>query len=296
MSFFKDASLKAESATPIYQQFYDYLRAAILVGQLKMGTRLPSTRALADELGVSRNTVLSAYDQLFAEGYLESVGGKGTFVTHTLPESLLTSQPARRGDQASAKRIHNLSQQAGTLVRTPTMPSSPLPRRPNQAFETGMPALDHFPYELWAKLLSRHANALHPNRLVYQDVAGYRPLREAIADQPTVIFDRSQAEEADLGELDLDLEEADAEPLTGEETLEPVTGEEELEPPSDEAEVLEGDAEEILEEGDAVQVLEEDGDEVEDDDVLEETPEFLRDNPDDDELWFEQGEPKDFDF
>jgi GntR family transcriptional regulator/MocR family aminotransferase len=155
MAFFKDASLKPESATPIYQQLYDYLRAAILVGQLKMGTRLPSTRALADELGVSRNTVLSAYEQLFAEGYLESVGGKGTFVTHTLPESLLISQKPRHDNKAPAKRIHKLSEQAATLLRTPTMPSSPLPRRPNQAFETGMPALDHFPYELWAKLLSR---------------------------------------------------------------------------------------------------------------------------------------------
>lgn len=182
MTFFKYTALKPEAATPIYQQLYDYLRAAILAGQFKMGMRLPSTRALADELGVSRNTVLSAYEQLFAEGYLESVGGKGTFVTHTLPDSLLVSQKPRRGEKLPTKRIHKLSEQAETLLRTPTMPSSPLPRRPNQAFETGMPALDHFPYELWAKLLSRHANGLHPNRLLYQDGAGYRPLREAIAD------------------------------------------------------------------------------------------------------------------
>ena len=115
MTFFKHAPLQADSATPIYQQLYDYIRAAILAGQFQMGTQLPSTRALADELGISRNTILSAYDQLFAEGYLESVGGKGTFVTHTLPESLLTAQKPRKGDPPEAKRLHKLSERASTL-------------------------------------------------------------------------------------------------------------------------------------------------------------------------------------
>lgn len=182
MPFFKDTPLRPASTTPIYQQLYDYLRGAILSGQLKMGTRLPSTRALADELGVSRNTVLSAYEQLFAEGYVESVGGKGTFVTHTLPESLLSPHNHLRAERHPVKRQHTLSQRAATLLGTPTMPGSPIAQRPNLAFTTGTPALDQFPYELWAKLLSRHANGLHPNRLVYQEVAGYRPLREAIAD------------------------------------------------------------------------------------------------------------------
>ena len=162
MPFFDHAPLEAESATPIYQQLYDYVRAAILSGQLQMGTQLPSTRALADELGVSRNTILSAYDQLFAEGYLESVGGKGTFVTHTLPESLLTAQKPKKGDLPEEKRLHKLSERASTLLVTPTMPSSPFTKRPHQAFETGTPALDQFPYELWAKLISRHAQGLHP--------------------------------------------------------------------------------------------------------------------------------------
>ncbi|MBZ0286622.1 MAG: PLP-dependent aminotransferase family protein [Anaerolineae bacterium] len=182
MPFFEHTRLEADSPTPIYQQLYDYVRTAILSGQLQMGTRLPSTRALADELSVSRNTVLSAYDQLFAEGYLESVGGKGTFVTHTLPESLLTAQKPTKGAAEKAKRVHTLSERASTLRVTPTMPSSPFARRPHQAFETGTPALDQFPYERWSKLVARHAQALHPQIMGYQHVAGYRPLREAIAD------------------------------------------------------------------------------------------------------------------
>lgn len=175
MPFFKNTLFVPASNRPIYQQLYDYLRAAILAGQLKSGTRLPSTRALADELGVSRNTVLSAYDQLFAEGYLAAVGGKGTFVTHTLPEALLLPGKARRGMQPPVKRSHALSERAGTLLATPTMPSSPFAQRTNQAFETGIPALNQFPYEIWAKLLSRHAYELHPTRLMYQHVASYGP-------------------------------------------------------------------------------------------------------------------------
>ncbi|MEO8612548.1 MAG: PLP-dependent aminotransferase family protein [Chloroflexota bacterium] len=182
MPFFDHAPLKTDSSTPIYQQLYDYVRAAILSGQLQMGTQLPSTRTLADELGVSRNTILSAYDQLFAEGYLESVGGKGTFVTHTLPESLLRAQKPKKGDSQEAKRVHQLSARGSTLLVTPTMPSSPFMKRPHQAFETGTPALDQFPYELWAKLIARHTQGLHPQVMSYQLTAGYRPLREAIAD------------------------------------------------------------------------------------------------------------------
>lgn len=181
MPFFDAPPLKTDGTTPIYRQLYDYLRGAILSGQLRRGTRLPSTRALADELGVSRNTVLNAYDQLFAEGYLESIGGNGTFVTNTLPDMLLRSAETRRSP-APDKRPHRVSAHVDALQTTPAMPSAPVQRRPGNAFETGTPALDEFPYTLWARLISRHANALHPGIMAYQHVAGYAPLRQAIAD------------------------------------------------------------------------------------------------------------------
>ena len=131
--------------------------------------------------------------------------------------------------------------------------------------------------------------------------------REAIAAQPTEFFEQAP-EPLDLDELDLDLkdelddvgeleegelvEEDEEEPVgeaTPERELEVV---EEAEP--DEAELEE--AEDVLDHEEPIEPEDEEaqGDEAED--VLEETPEFLRDNPDDDELWFEQGKPKDFDF
>lgn len=181
-SFFQQSPLKVSDKTPIYQQLYDYLRAAILSGQIPIGTQMPSTRALASELGVSRNTVLSAYDQLFAEGYLETVGGKGTFVTHTLPESMLRPPHPRRRAATQTSRQHHLSKRVTDLLNAPTMPSEPFARRLNQAFKGGIPALDQFPYDIWGRLVARHAHGLHPQIMIYQDAAGYRPLREAIAE------------------------------------------------------------------------------------------------------------------
>src|SRR5574342_17883 len=91
MSIFNDHSFRPTPDAPLYQALYAHMRAAILSGELKDGMKLPSTRALADELNVSRNTVLNAYRQLLAEGYLDSTEGSGTFVTHVLPEWLLTA-------------------------------------------------------------------------------------------------------------------------------------------------------------------------------------------------------------
>src|ERR671931_1862186 len=93
MTIFKDNSFQPDSKIPLYQALYTHLRAAILSGELKSGMKLPSTRALADELNISRNTVLTAYRQLLAEGYLDSSKGSGTFVAHVLPDLLLTAPP-----------------------------------------------------------------------------------------------------------------------------------------------------------------------------------------------------------
>lgn len=183
MTLLHHPRLKPDSATPLYRQLYEHLRLAILEGQLKKGTKLPSTRAMADELGVSRNTILTAYDQLAAEGYLEQAEGKGTFVTQFLPDAPFTA-PNRM--EQPVQRTHRLSESAAGLLAAPAMPVDAEMRRKNFAFEGGTPALDAFPFELWAKLVSRHAHALHPGVMIYQDPAGYRPLREAIADHVIV--------------------------------------------------------------------------------------------------------------
>jgi len=177
--------------TPLYQQLYTHMRAAILSGELKGGMKLPSTRALADELGVSRNTVLNAYGQLMAEGYLEGVEGSGTFVARVLPDLLLTT-PGRKVPPATQPRgaeSHQpiLSERARLQLAAPQMFASP-PASSELArpFRFGGPALDAFPYELWTRLVVRQARRMPGSAFTYQDPAGYRPLREAIAAHVTV--------------------------------------------------------------------------------------------------------------
>src|SRR5262245_28487396 len=82
-------ALDASSEVPLFQQLYRHIRDGILHGQLRPGTRLPSSRTLAADLNVSRTTVLNAFDQLTAEGYLDGRVGIGMRVATRLPETLL---------------------------------------------------------------------------------------------------------------------------------------------------------------------------------------------------------------
>ncbi len=183
--FDKTAFISAISS-PIYQQVYDHLRVAILAGRLETGMKLPSTRILAAELGISRNTVLNAYDQLMAEGYIESVEGKGTFVTRVLPEQHLMTVPRAKLHKREPERpALRLSQRAKDVLATPVL-SYGEHEHPTYAFRTGLPSMDAFPYELWAKYVAREAHRLHPASLMSQDVLGYPPLREAIANHVTL--------------------------------------------------------------------------------------------------------------
>ena len=85
-------ALDRKSSTPLHRQIYDIYRAAIVNGNLAPLQKIPSSRALAAELRISRIPVLSAYAQLLGEGYLESVGGGGTFVSKSLPDRFPSSQ------------------------------------------------------------------------------------------------------------------------------------------------------------------------------------------------------------
>jgi GntR family transcriptional regulator/MocR family aminotransferase len=85
-SFLPPIALEPGSGVPIYQQLSDWFRHAIADGRLRPGQRVPSTRSLASELRVSRLPVLSAYEQLLAEGYLQSFVGAGTRVASSIPQ------------------------------------------------------------------------------------------------------------------------------------------------------------------------------------------------------------------
>jgi GntR family transcriptional regulator / MocR family aminotransferase len=169
---------------PIYRALYTHLRTAILSGELQGGMKLPSTRALAEELNVSRNTVLNAYRQLLAEGYLESKEGSGTFVAQILPEQLLAASLPPSSPQKIAGSPQATSPQPVFSERAKAQIAVAQPasdgKRPRPFIPEG-PALDAFPYQLWSRLVVRQVRRLPVNMYVYQDSAGYRPLREAIA-------------------------------------------------------------------------------------------------------------------
>lgn len=176
-------ALDAASPLPLYRQLYDGLRAAILEGRLPAGARLPASRALAGQLGVSRNTVVTAFDQLLAEGYLVGRLGSGTYVSGALPEDG-ELRPESRGGQARGCRdpARELSRRGRLLVATPVSVTPLGLQSPDTiSLRPGMPALDAFPFELWAKLAAHRWRRPPPELLGYGDPAGYRPLREAIA-------------------------------------------------------------------------------------------------------------------
>ena len=106
-SSFRAFSIDPSSDEPLHRQLYNELRTAILGGRLPTGCRLPASRELAQVTGLSRNTVLSAYDQLIAEGYIDSRAGSGTYVASTLPDQVLTGpamDPLPPADR-SARRV-----------------------------------------------------------------------------------------------------------------------------------------------------------------------------------------------
>jgi GntR family transcriptional regulator/MocR family aminotransferase len=172
-------TLDPASPAPIYRQIYSGVRAAILQGRLAPGAALPSTRAFAAELGVSRTTVVAAFEQLLAEGYVQGRAGAGTYVAQTLPDDLLRPAADRPARHAAGGDGRGLSRRGALLAATPVAAARDEGRP--VAFRPGLPALDAFPFALWARLVARRYRRPPAELLSYGDPAGYRPLREAIA-------------------------------------------------------------------------------------------------------------------
>jgi GntR family transcriptional regulator/MocR family aminotransferase len=160
---------------------YESLRAAILEGRLALGSRLPTTRELAKDYGLARGTVVTAFENLKAEGYVNATVGSGTYVACVLPESLLVAPRASgsRGSKASppAPPARRLSA-VGRSVR----PLFGYPDGPTRAFRIGQPALDLFPTTLWAQVASRRLRLASAKLLLGCGPMGYEPLREAVAE------------------------------------------------------------------------------------------------------------------
>ena len=185
---------------PAYIQLYEQVRDLILNGRLESGSRLPSTRTLAVEIGVSRTTTISAYELLTSEGYLEGRVGSGAFVADVLPETVLSGlDPGAKSDRRSPP-AGLIDGSAGQDSLTHGL--KPRPR----SFDPGLPEEREFPIAEWQRLIARSHRRLGSDWLFTRYHGGYPQLREAISDHlrsmrglyctPDQVFVTSGAREA----------------------------------------------------------------------------------------------------
>lgn len=175
---------RPEPGEPVYAQLYRRLRDDILSGALRPDSRLPASRHLAQEAGVSRNTVLQAYEQLGAEGYVEGRRGAGTFVAHDLPDQRPAAAPAQTTeDRAPAfPPAPRLSAYARRAQRPWAPQMQPTAAHIRHDFRYGLPDLSDFPQTIWRRLLARHAVDPGNRSAHYAPTEGLPRLRAAIAD------------------------------------------------------------------------------------------------------------------
>ena len=162
----------------LHLRLFRCLRTAIVNGVLRPHSRLPASRDLAQEIHVSRNTVLSAYEQLQAEGYLEARTGRGTWVAERLPESYTTiHMDPKHSHSTRSKKPYKLSCRGSTLVGYAAA-------SPNQwgAFVPGTPDVNEFPHALFNRIMSRLNREPEVEQLIYSNAGGCYELRTALAD------------------------------------------------------------------------------------------------------------------
>ncbi|MBV8371607.1 MAG: PLP-dependent aminotransferase family protein [Candidatus Eremiobacteraeota bacterium] len=155
------------------QQIYVRVRDAIVRGEMRAGFRLPSTRAVAKELTVSRNTVGDVFAQLVAEGYLVARHGSGTYVAPNAIALSARAAPLRGSSWERASSRGKLLAAINTEERA--FGKQPLP------FQPGIPDLEHFPFDTWSRIAARLMRRPRAELVSYGDPAGHRPLREVIA-------------------------------------------------------------------------------------------------------------------
>ena len=175
--------LKLEGAGTASKRLYATLQRAITAGDLRSGARVPSTRTLARDLGVSRKAVSRAFERLSAEGYVETRVGAGTFVCVSLPDGEVAPK-ARPRRVAPEHAPSHLSQHAQRVLAQAPWPP-PGARWPGSLpydFHYGTPAIFDFPHATWARLVAARARRLSLPDVRYGRTLGHRPLRVAIAD------------------------------------------------------------------------------------------------------------------
>lgn len=170
--------IRLDGEGPLHLQLCEGLRRLLVNGQVQQGARLPSTRELSARLGVSRNTVQAAYDELSAQGYLEAQVGSGTRVCMDLPDRFLCAESQADqvlGESTSASHATTPARYIPSLG-----PSAARPRNP-KAFRIATPALDQFPYPLWLRAQADAAQRQPQRLLDFDGSLCFEPLRRELA-------------------------------------------------------------------------------------------------------------------
>ncbi len=168
-------TIERGTGVPIYRQLDASMRRLILDGTLAAGQKLPSTRELAQELGVSRITVKSVYEQLVAEGYALARTGAGTFVADGL--DIEASPKIRRPRHKPKSPAVKISERAKFIMSS----KASMRHGKTEPFRPGVPALDQFPVKVWNKYLLDAATSKDRRDLSYGEVNGSAALRASIA-------------------------------------------------------------------------------------------------------------------
>ena len=175
-TLFGSINLDRDDPNFLHTQLYSLLRELILDGVLQGEQRLPSTRVMAEELAISRTTVLTVYDRLNSEGLVYSKTGSGSFVSSTLKQRQQTLDGLASTRSANAAPAPRLSRAFRAMYQR--LPGRVEISNP-QAFSTAIPAIDLFPMELWSRLVSRYSR--RHDLVRYVPSKGYQPLLDAIA-------------------------------------------------------------------------------------------------------------------
>lgn len=177
-SFLLPIALDRSKKYPVYRQLYDWFQRAIARGQLRPGQRVPSTRAVAAELRISRIPVQNAFEQLQAEGYLQTFVGAGTCVASSIPQERFETSKRRSKRPTQRKGTRRISLAASAGRSHAPQPWLNL----SGAFRMHLPALDHFPVDIWSRLVGRNVRKATKATMAYGDPMGFAPFREAIVE------------------------------------------------------------------------------------------------------------------
>jgi GntR family transcriptional regulator/MocR family aminotransferase len=173
-----ELAIDRASEQPLSRQIHAGIAKAILEGRLEPRAPLPSSRQLSVDLGVARNTVNSAYDQLVAEGYVECFVGSGTRVASALPAEIALAKHHTQRRRAMARHLPHLSRR-GSRLTDETEAADRVERR---GPAIGHPALEHFPFKIWSRLMAQQIRSLRSKQFGYTGSLGYGPLRRLIAE------------------------------------------------------------------------------------------------------------------